>query len=192
MTDLLQTAEFRQRIIDFLKANLCADIPGIKSRGDLKRFPNEVEISWSRPPKPVECNDTYFRDVTEMERRMARAGIAGAWYQTGPSGRFKCKRRDEYAAEPDGRGRVRRVFQYFNMWIRSVSAHVRCNNDGKLLTNGGDTSNVSCYATTYQTKKQGKSYNVSAIMAKGYEYHQERERNAGYVDASMKYGIDSD
>ena len=34
----------------------------------------------------------------------------------------------------------------------------------------------------YQTKKQGKTYNVSAIMAKGYKYHQEREWNAGYVD----------
>lgn len=193
MTDLLQTAEFRQRIIDFLKANLCADIPGIKSRDDLKHFPNEVEIAWSRPPTPVECNDTYFRDVTQMERRVARSKqVHTCEYRRclvpDGTGRLKCKRRapfeksDEYAVEPDGRWRVRRVFGYFNTWIRSVSAHVRCNNDGKLLTNGGDTSNVSFYATTYQTKKQGKTYNVSAIMAKGYEYHQERERNAGYVD----------
>lgn len=83
---------------------------------------------------------------------------------------------------PDGRWTVRRKFEYFNTWIRSLTTHVRCNNDGKLLTNGGDTSNISFYVTTYQTKKQGKNYNVSAVMAKGYEYHLEKQQNIGYID----------
>lgn len=193
MTELLQTEEFQKRIVDFLKANLSAELPGIESRDDLKRIPNEVEIAWSRPPNPTSNDDKYFREVEEMERRVARSKqVHTCEYHRClvPDGKggFKCKRRapfeksEEYVVHPDGRWSVRRVFLYFNTWVRSLCAHVRCNNDGKLLTNGGDTSNITFYATTYQTKKQGKNYNVSAVMVKGYEYHLEREDSNGYVD----------
>ena len=40
------------------------------------------------------------------------------------------------------------------------------------------------YATVYAAKKQGRNYNVSAIMAKGYAYHLQRlqQASATYID----------
>jgi len=31
--------------------------------------------------------------------------------------------------------------------------------------------NITYYITSYQTKKQGRNYNISAVLAKGYAYH---------------------
>jgi len=31
--------------------------------------------------------------------------------------------------------------------------------------------NITFYITSYQTKKQGQNYNISAVLAKGYAYH---------------------
>ena len=33
------------------------------------------------------------------------------------------------------------------------------------------TKDITMYTTVYLAKKQGRNYNVSAILAKGYEYH---------------------
>lgn len=59
-----------------------------------------------------------------------------------------------------------------NGWIPGLLINGRCNNNGKLLTHRGDTSNVTFYTTTtYAIKKQQKTHNMSAILAKGYTYH---------------------
>lgn len=52
-----------------------------------------------------------------------------------------------------------------------ISINARCNNDGKLLTNGAETRSCSYYVTGYAAKKQGKNYNLSAIMARGHAFH---------------------
>ncbi|KAF9233365.1 hypothetical protein BU15DRAFT_53997, partial [Melanogaster broomeanus] len=104
-------------------------------------------------------------------------------------GRFYCKRHAPFElstddeVEKDGRWRSKRSYGFLNGWMPSLSVNIHCNNDAKLLTNGGDTRNVSFYVTGYQTKKQGKNYNVSAVMAKGYAQHVERQRNATYLQA---------
>ena len=61
-----------------------------------------------------------------------------------------------------------------NSWNPAISVNIRCNNDCKILTNGGDTKNLTWYVTSYASKKQGKSHNMSALMAKGHTYHTER------------------
>ena len=58
-----------------------------------------------------------------------------------------------------------------NGWNPAILLNGRCNNDMKLLTNGVQTRSLSFYTTSYVTKKQGKTHNMSAIMAKGYAYH---------------------
>ena len=58
-----------------------------------------------------------------------------------------------------------------NGWVPAILINARCNNDGKLLTNGHDTKNVTYYVTTYAAKKQGRSYNPSAVFAKAFDYH---------------------
>ncbi len=54
----------------------------------------------------------------------------------------------------------------FNPWL---SVALCCNNDIKLLTNGADTKDTMWYSTMYQSKKQGRNYNVSALMAEAHD-----------------------
>ena len=72
--------------------------------------------------------------------------------------------------EEDGRWRQKRLYEFVNGYIPGILVNARCNNDGKLLTNGRDTLNILMYTTLYLAKKQGISYNVTAVMAKGYAY----------------------
>ena len=65
----------------------------------------------------------------------------------------------------------KRLHGYVNSWVPSILINARCNNDGKFLTSGADTKNITFYVTSYAAKKQGKNYNVSAVMADGYAYH---------------------
>jgi len=58
-----------------------------------------------------------------------------------------------------------------NTWVPALTVNLRCNNDIKLLSNSHETMNVTFYITSYQTKKQGRNYNMSAILAKGFAYH---------------------
>ncbi|KIM66136.1 hypothetical protein SCLCIDRAFT_110680 [Scleroderma citrinum Foug A] len=66
---------------------------------------------------------------------------------------------------------MKRVYEFMNGWVPAFTMNAHCNNDGKLLTNSRDTTNISFYIMTYQTKKQGRSHNMSAILAKGFAYH---------------------
>jgi len=73
------------------------------------------------------------------------------------------------------------MYEYMNGWIPGILINARCNNDGKLLTNGGDTKNITYYVSSYAAKKQGKSYNTSVVLAQGYAYHINHP-NPDYVD----------
>ncbi|KAF9239983.1 hypothetical protein BU15DRAFT_46161, partial [Melanogaster broomeanus] len=102
-------------------------------------------------------------------------------------GHYYCKRHapfqlsSEDVVESNGQWKSKRTYGFLNGWMPALSINIRCNNDSKLLTNGGDTRNVSFYVTSYEMKKQGKNYNMSAVMAKGYTDHVERQKNAQYL-----------
>ena len=64
----------------------------------------------------------------------------------------------------------------------ALTVNLRCNNDCKLLTNGGDTKNILFYAvSSYQMKGQGENFTASAVMAKAYGFHLERSSNETYI-----------
>ena len=86
--------------------------------------------------------------------------------------------------EENGQWRQKQMYGYVNGYVPAILVNVRCNNDGKFLTNGRDTLNVSMYTTLYLAKKQGKNYNASAVMAKGYAYHLDHlsDRDDSYID----------
>jgi len=48
---------------------------------------------------------------------------------------------------------------------------LRCNNDGKVLTNGEETRGITYYILMYVTKKQGRSFNMSALWSHALAYH---------------------
>jgi hypothetical protein len=73
------------------------------------------------------------------------------------------------------------LFGLINGWIPGILVNARCNNDGKFLTNGGKTKNITFYVTYYMAKKQGKNHNLLAILAQGFAYHIGHQ-NSGYMD----------
>ena len=74
------------------------------------------------------------------------------------------------------------LYGYINSWVPSILINAWCNNNGKFLTSGADTKNITFYVTSYAAKKQGKNYNVSAVMADGYAYHLKHPKPE-YVDS---------
>ncbi|KIK80330.1 hypothetical protein PAXRUDRAFT_36221 [Paxillus rubicundulus Ve08.2h10] len=52
-----------------------------------------------------------------------------------------------------------------------------------LITNGADTKDTMWYSTAYQSKKQSKNHNVSALMAKMLLYH---ETHSDYLEGTLE------
>jgi hypothetical protein len=89
-----------------------------------------------------------------------------------------CKRQapwplfDKTEVLDNGEIKLQQSHAYLNNYCPSILLAVRCNNDIKMLTNPKETRSSMWYATGYQTKKQGKTYNLSALMVKALMYHQ--------------------
>ena len=88
---------------------------------------------------------------------------------------------DDFVTET-GLCRPKRLYGYVNAWVSSILINARCNNDGKFLTSGADTKNITFYVTSYAAKKQGQNYNMSAVMADGYAYHLDHPKPE-YIDS---------
>ncbi|KAM6489327.1 hypothetical protein JOM56_014470, partial [Amanita muscaria] len=101
-------------------------------------------------------------------------------------GRMVCKRRapfecaDEDYVTETGKWGPKRLYAYMNGWVPGILLNARCNNDGKFLTNGGDAKNITYYVTSYAAKKQGRHFNLSAILAEGFAFHLDHP-NAEYL-----------
>jgi hypothetical protein len=188
---LLQTEEFRERVVAFIQANLRAYLPGLESKENIAKIPKEAEIAYTRPVDPD--SPMYNEELAEFELRLARTEqVHECSFRRclvpSKDGFVRCKRRAPFEKSqvdyirPSGKWCQRREFGYMNGWIPAITVNVRCNNDGKFLTNGEDTKNISMYSIKYGAKAQGKHYNMSAILAKGYAYH-EAHPNPAYVDS---------
>ena len=100
-------------------------------------------------------------------------------------GCFVCKQRapfetaDEDFIHENGHWGMKRLYEFINAWVPAIAVNARCNNNAKLLTNSRETINVLFYITAYLTKKQGRSYNLSAITTKTFAYH---AKQATYVE----------
>ncbi|OCH89790.1 hypothetical protein OBBRIDRAFT_813030 [Obba rivulosa] len=132
---------FRACIVAYIQANLRAH--------DIKNIPNETDIAYARPPN-LDTPD-YTDQLADFERRLVRS---------------------QQLHTCDLRCCLRRApFELSDTDSISILLNARCNNDGKLLTNGADTKNCTYYITKYALKKQLKHFNISAVMAKRYAYH---------------------
>lgn len=81
--------------------------------------------------------------------------------------------------DEEGNWGQKRTYPYFNGWIPGVIVTGRCKGDGKLLTNSEETRACSFYVTGYAAKKQGKHYNMSALLSRGHAFHL---KHSAYVD----------
>ncbi|KAM6489673.1 hypothetical protein JOM56_012875, partial [Amanita muscaria] len=96
---------------------------------------------------------------------------------TDKQGQLKCKRKAPFECSSEdfvtesGKWGPKRLYAYMNAWVPAILVNARCNNDGKFLTNGGDTKNITFYVTSYAAKKQGKHFNLSSILADAFAFH---------------------
>lgn len=190
MNNLLKTTEFKERVLRFIKRNIRAYLPGLESAESVKHIPNESDIAYSRPPDP---DAPDYNDLLEdFERRVVRSKQIHTCHGSrclvpvkNVPGTSRCKRGAPFeesaddVINEDGHWAAKRLFGRVNGWVPALSINVRCNNDGKLLTNGEATKNISIYVAYYQSKKQGKTFNLSSIVARGYKNHTNRSE---YMD----------
>ena len=155
-------------------------MPGFESAEELKKIPNDVEVAYSRPPNPQ--SPDYDSEIMVLERKVARnkqhhTCEVRRCLVMNKAGQWVCKRcapfqtADDDFVDKDGHWGMKRLYEFMNAWVPGITINARCNNNIKLLTNGRETTNISFYIMAYLTKKQGCSYNMSAIMTKGFAYH---------------------
>jgi hypothetical protein len=198
VTARLQTLEFREKIKTYLRANVRSHLDDL-TEDVLAAMEPGSELAWSRPPDPD--SPTYETDWRLMELRLARSQ---QYHVCTPNTclvynkakrRMACKRRAPFdlsiedEVSETGHIRTKRLVKQLNTWCPAVFYGGRCNNDIKLIIFGAWARAIIWYITNYATKKQGRSFNRSAIVATTYEYHQKnsndlldiRERNRMFI-----------
>lgn len=187
MRELLKSEEFRAKVRKFTHANFRAYHARIATEDAVKALPSEPEVAYCRPPNPL--SNRYWNEVDELEARVVRTKQI---HSCGPGcqrpncyGVVVCKRRapwplaDDDIMEESGYWQPKRSIPSLNNYIPAISVNVRCNNDGKFLPNAGEALGLTFYTTGYAAKKQNRSYNMSALLAKTLAYHQ---ANNTYMD----------
>jgi hypothetical protein len=180
--EMLQNSDFCQRITEYIKANLRAYLPGLESAESIQELDVDKETACKWPPDPNAPNYETLLKQDELslarleqihvcKRRRCLFEDERGYMQCKRCAPFPCS--DEDSVSETGEWHCKRLYSNVNTWIPGVLVNARCNNDVKLLTNGGDTKNITYYVTTYAAKKQGQAYNVAAVLTKGYNYHQE-------------------
>ena len=192
---LLRQDSFRDKIKEYLSANVRAYLPGMENGESISRTASGRNVAYARPPNPDSTR--YASEVRKLETQLAcveqvhACKLRRCLVLDRKTGRYDCKRRatfecaeEEFVLE-DGRCGPKRLYGFVNAWNPAVLVNARCNNNVKFLTNGSDTKNISFYITMYATKKQGRSYNLSSVMAEGLAYHV-LHPNATYIDDLRK------
>jgi len=157
-----------------------AYLPGLETAQSIKKIHNEVEVAYSRPPNPKHTD--YEKQLCDLERRVARSKNLHTCEVRrclipNKKGGLVCKWRAPFAVsdddffQEDGSWGPKHLYEMLNTWVPALTVNVRCNNDIKLLSNSRETMNVAFYITSYQTKKQGRNFNMSAVLVKGFAYH---------------------
>jgi hypothetical protein len=195
MRELLKTEQFRDRILGFIRQNVRADAPGLGSREEVKKIPNETDIAFGRPPNPN--SENYEKELEAFEIRVARNKQIHTCefrrcLRLDKHGVYRCKRRAPFKlssvdyVHSNGDWAPRRLNPYLNNWSPAITICGRCNNDIKILTNGEDTKNTTYYITSYAAKSQGDSPDLSAITADKYAYHVDHNPYIGNIRDSHR------
>lgn len=182
MHNLLKGTTFRERVVEYIRANLRSYLPGLDSAEAVQKIPIEREAACQGPPSPDREHPEYDRLLKEEELRLARTEQLHTCKPRrclilNCRGQVHCKRgalfpcSEEDFADENGLWGSKRMYGYMNTWIPAILVNARCNNDSKLLTNGRDTKNIAYYVASYAAKKQGPSYNTSAVFAEGFNYY---------------------
>lgn len=180
MHTFLKSSRFRERISRYIQKNIQAHVDGL-DEATLQSMPRETQLAYSRPPDPD--SESWEDEFADRLRRVVRSQqvhtcTKATCLRYNKHGRLVCKRRapwelsDVELIDDRGRWKPRRTHPFINNFCPAVSVTLCCNNDIKLITNGADTKDAMWYSTMYQSKKQSRSHNISALMARAFLYHE--------------------
>ncbi|KAH7926341.1 hypothetical protein BV22DRAFT_1009279 [Leucogyrophana mollusca] len=183
---LLQSEEFRGRMCNYIRHNIRAHLDGLDEE-EIAKMRRETQLPYHRPPDP---DSQHWKDeMSALERRVVRAQqvhvcTRASCLRFNVHGKLACKRRapwelsDSEYVDEFGKWKPKRTYGFINNYCPAISTTLCCNNDMKLITNGRDTKDTAWYTTDYQTKKQNKNNNVSAVMAQSLAYHGEHSNHS--------------
>ena len=180
MLELLKSEQFRNRLCQFIRANIRAHVQGLDQSAVEKSVATK-NVAYSRPPAPT--SPTLIEELSNLEATVARSTQVHTCSQhtclkISRTGVKHCKRRAPFPLATDdwvqenGSWGPKRSYGYLNNWCPPLVPILRSNHDIKLLTNGPETLSIFWYVTSYQTKKQNRSYNTSALLAKTVRKHE--------------------
>ncbi|CCO34495.1 ATP-dependent helicase RRM3 [Rhizoctonia solani AG-1 IB] len=198
ITCKLQSPDFREKIKTYMRRNIRSHLDGL-TKDALDSMEPESAIAWGRPPNPDSPN--YDKEIALLEIQLVRAQ---QYHRCTPNTclkydkrkhRLVCKRNAPFELSPEdvvtetGEIRTKRTVDALNTWCPAIFYGGRCNNDIKFITNGAVARAIAWYITFYATKKQGTSYNQSAIIEKTHafqvantvENQDARERNRQFI-----------
>ena len=148
-------------------------------------MPKTPGVSYSRPVDPrTASNDESEENEKKLVRALQYHRCTPAACLQIRQGRMVCKRRAPFKlASKDwvnetGEWGPKRLCGFLNNWNPTIMRTIRANHDTKLIL-GGDiqTATLIYYITNYATKKQQRSSNTSALLAKRLAFVQkERPR----------------
>ena len=178
----LTTVPFRERIKEYIKETIRADLNG-KQTAEVLAMPKVDAISYSRPLDP------HVTDIHTIENTIQNIARATQYHQCSYTnclksikGQMMCKRRAPFPLAPDdwvdssGNWGPKRLCGFLNNWNPPLLRTLRANHDTKLIMSGGETNALTWYITNYASKKQQRSSNVSALLAKRVAFHTAEER----------------
>ena len=183
MKKLLEKETFQRKVADFIAVNIRSDITGANGQ-EIKAMKKEKAVSYCRPVDPRQSD--YILRARYAEETLARATQVHMCTKEAciklVKNRLVCKRHAPFALSEvnwiasDGSWGSRRRYGYINAWSPPIMQAVRCNQDIKLISNGGETKDVTWYFSGYVAKNQREMSNSSALLAKRLAFHEKQER----------------
>lgn len=183
MKSALKSEKFRDKLVTFIKTSIRASI-GEMTHEQVAAMPKTGGVSYSRPIDP---RTNSFDEREESEKILVRAlqyhqcSLAACLQVV--HGRTICKRRAPFKlalvdwVNENGEWGPKRLCGFLNNWNPTIMQTVRANHDTKLIIGGnGQTATLTYYITNYATKKQQRSSNASALLAKRLAFIQKEER----------------
>lgn len=182
MQTLLKEHEFRDRVSRYIKATMKADIDDLTT-AEITKIEPAPSVSYSRPTDPrTEDRETRERSQKILARTLQLHACSLNNCIKFVRGKMTCKRRAPFPTSKTewinelGEWGPKRTSAMLNAWNPAILSSVRANNDIKLITNGRLTAKLTFYITSYATKKQKNSSNVTALLAKDLAFHKKLER----------------
>lgn len=203
--ELLKTEAFRERVREYIRANIHGSCPGTTSLEDVRKTPTVKCIAWQGRPEPLPT-DEYKEYLSKLEADVARTKQVHTCKKetcmelNRRTGKRSCKRKSPWSTSPEpfidesGEWGPQRTYPYVNGWNITIATCLRCNHDCKILTNGSESCKLTFYCTCYAAKKQKRSHNTSALLAKNYAFNQRSDidtkgmRDAGRLMISRCLG----